>query len=294
MLLRINLLMFVYIEASDNEIKFFYIAPLHSLYFLMVYVVLRCGPNDRPLYVLIKLALTFVILTLVHVTSPRAFEATFYQALGLDEYLEVSRFHLDGYATWFGMCCASIFLHVKKLQIEHPESNILTTLSRTTNRRVVALVCLLSFGAWAAFKIERQDRPTFLYFHKWTSLGPIVTYVVLRNVSSNLRRSYIPPMAWFGRHSLEINLLQAGYFFDKSTNHHHVWNAGYPLFTLLLNLCVTMYFAQLAHDGTVGVTNFLMPSKTDWHVIVRTRWLGCLGLAALTHFLANSDFKWSY
>ena len=132
------------------------------------------------------------------------------------------------------MCCAFIFIHFKK----HPESITSIPFQNLLSTNRIVILGMLSFGLWAAI-VSEQDRMTYLRLHKWTSLLPITTYLVLRNCSPCLRRMCIPPVCWIGRHSLEMYILQFDFFFHGKQ--HLLWTSQYPLMSMLINFGVTMY-----------------------------------------------------
>ena len=67
MLLRINLFVIFFCYAAKTKIAFYYIAPLHSFYFLMVYAVMGIGyqKNYQNCVTLLKLLLTFALLFII-------------------------------------------------------------------------------------------------------------------------------------------------------------------------------------------------------------------------------------
>ena len=283
MIIRINLLIVVVtIALPEVEYMRYYICPLHTIYFLMVWLIMRVQyhRNEETRFMMLKLTIAFFILVLFHQIISQDLFYTLWTPLypllsyrgSLHEWK--FRFALDGYATWFGMVCAFTMSKLKPYEIEKsPRNSIVITLACAA----VAVWMLLSFPV---------DRKTFVPMHRFTSLLPITAYVILRNSTSSLREWYLPTLGWIGRHSLEIYILQCQLFMDRNGEAHLSWSPTYPIGSLVINSMVVFFFAKLANEGTLTINNFLVPSKETYTWIGKYRILPLSVLAVGIALLA--------
>lgn len=74
-------------------------------------------------------------------------------------------------------------------------------------RLVVAAMCLLAGIVWCRF-VFFEEKKTYNKLHPFTSLVPIVVYLLLRNMTESLRQHYLFGFAYLGRVTLETYILQ--------------------------------------------------------------------------------------
>ena len=280
MMIRINLLITLALLAlPEIEYMRLYICPLHSIFFLMVYAIMRvqADRNKETSFMITKLIVALGVLIFIHeVMSNEMFDLFWSPLKPLLQYKGEMRewhfrFSLDGYATWFGMVCAFVVTKLKA-QSEDPISPDVV--------KKAAKIAILGLVAWIAVSFP-FTKHTFVRIHRYSSLMAISAYLVLRNATPALRKYYIPPLAWIGRHSLEIYILQCQLFMNHNGEAHLSWVPTYPTVSLGINGAIVFYFAHLANAGTLAFNDFFIPSKKGWTYIIRHRWIPVFGVLLL-------------
>lgn len=283
MMIRINLLT-VAVQIAIPEISYMqnYICAMHSIFFLMVWLIMRVQytRNEETGFMILKLSLLLIVLIVMNEVITKEQFYTLWSPLKfiLGHKLEDwrYRFQLDGYSTWYGMVCAFFMSKLKTCKIDKSRRNAV----------VVTMACaaLLLWGE-ISFSLPRSD---FLEIHRYTSLLPITAYVILRNATPLLREWYLPILSWVGRHALEIYILQWQLFMDNKKGTAHLsWSPDYPLASLVINSMIVTFFAKLANEGTLAINQFLFPFKETYGWTVKYRLVPIVVLLAIVTFFAG-------
>lgn len=103
--------------------------------------------------------------------------------------------------------------------------------------------------------------------HSYVAFIPIVSYVVLRNISGVLRTRYSSLFAWFGQISLELFITQYHIWLAADTHGVLVLVPQYPV----LNLIVSSFIFVCASHEIHRVTKVLLPYAvpSDWKLVLR-------------------------
>ncbi|KAG5176949.1 10 TM acyl transferase domain found in Cas1p-domain-containing protein [Tribonema minus] len=218
MLWRLNFLVTLLCLTFGNTYILYYICPLHTFYFLVVYAVMRVLPSaNYTTAVRWKLAVAAAVIYLVWDADLGLFQRLFF-FLGSKPVVGAGsgtmwewyfRSSLDHWSTFLGMIFALNFpvtaLWIKKVEAMPPAR-------QWAIKGAVAAALLSAFVWWAAIILPQ---PKLQYNSSNAYFGvaiPLLTYIFLRNLSPALRGYYVEPLHSIGKTTLETYLMQ-----------HHVW-----------------------------------------------------------------------
>jgi len=253
MLFRLNFFVILLCFAMNKEYVLYYICPMHTFWFLVVYLCMFIGNqyNKTTKWMIPVKFVILLILLIVVFEIPGIFTFLF-QPLSFFLNYQGSlhewnfRTKLDCYATLYGMICA--YYHPNYTAFwDHVES--LPTPKRNIIKITTATIAMAVLLFWVYYILLIPDKFQYNEVHRFTSMIPITCYLILRNVSARLRSYASKFFSSIGRVTLETYLLQ-----------HHIWLAddaktlivfipGYPLVNfffatiLFYLLSLTMFHA---------------------------------------------------
>ena len=279
----------------------YYIAPMHTLFTLFVWLALRVGKayNGSFPVLAFKVVATLGATALLYDSS-----AVFAVAFGWRPLRDLVAFHdplhpefadelhewhfrsgLDRYVWVFGMACAAAYPFAERAFKALEE----TAASAT---RAAGYAGVVAFAAGAGYAwyatVFTRDKYAYNALHPYTSWVPVLVYIVLRNAHPFLRRRYVHLFTFLGQVTLETYILQ-----------FHVWMKttginGSPKFLLVvvesnfwLNfaICSAVYFflSVRVFKLTVALRDALIPDEAP----DLPRAFAILGLAALVVYGAG-------
>ncbi|XP_059469024.1 N-acetylneuraminate 9-O-acetyltransferase [Neocloeon triangulifer] len=281
-LFRLNFLTVVLCLIMNRPYQFYYFVPLISFWFVMLYVVLALPPHitattteHNPLhyfYLVIKLVGLFSVITILYM-SEVFFEKVFvtrpWKALFVTTDDDIHewwfRWKLDRYSMSFGCVFAFAFLLAQRLNLfdDNNHSNLFSpgiALSAT-------LASLVGIGGFTTFSFLCRNKQECNEIHSYTVFVPIVSYIVLRNVSGALRTRYSSFFAWFGRIALELFVCQSHVWLAADTHGVLVLLPGYPVLNSLITSFVFVCASHELHSLTKILTPYAVPN--DWKLALR-------------------------
>ncbi|KAF5589330.1 o-acetyltransferase CAS1 [Fusarium pseudoanthophilum] len=199
-LLRLNMLSCCLAYFMDTDYMFYYFPSLLSFWFLVVYATMAIRPryNGDLQVMLAKICMSCLILSVIFM-GPSLTRWVF-EILSTVFKIQWSykewhrRVTLDMLIVYVGMLTAVVNRHLKK-----PVHLGL--------RVALALACFFAtthyFYATSGLRMAAYSK-----WHPYVSLVPVVGFVAMRNVSGPVRNYHSKAMAWLGRCSLEIYILQ--------------------------------------------------------------------------------------
>ncbi|XP_065312389.1 N-acetylneuraminate (7)9-O-acetyltransferase isoform X10 [Dermacentor albipictus] len=130
---------------------------------------------------------------------------------------------------------------------------------------------------WFRWKIDRYFYTTFAFVcrskpdcnevHAYVSFVPILSYIILRNISGLLRTRYSTFFAWFGKISLELFIAQYHIWLAADTHGVLVLVPGYPVLNVMVTSLVLVCVAHEVHVLTARLMPLAVPA--DWKYLVR-------------------------
>ncbi|XP_077544397.1 N-acetylneuraminate (7)9-O-acetyltransferase isoform X2 [Haemaphysalis longicornis] len=137
--------------------------------------------------------------------------------------------------------------------------------------KLVALFALLTVlylsEFYTTFAFVCRSKPDCNEVHAYIFFVPILSYIILRNMSGLLRARYSTFFAWFGKISLELFIAQYHIWLAADTHGVLVLVPGYPVLNVMVTSLVMVCVAHEVHALTARLTPLAVPA--DWKYLVR-------------------------
>ncbi|RZF39634.1 hypothetical protein LSTR_LSTR001155 [Laodelphax striatellus] len=279
---RLNMLAVCLCLCMNRPYQFYTFTPLASFWVMMIYLVL-CGPprvtaastDSNPLhylYLVLKMVVLFSLVVMLYM-SEVFFEKVFvtrpWKALFVTTDDDIHdwwyRWKLDRYSMPFGVVFGMGLVLAQKLNLldDNNHSNLLSPRAAlgAVFLATVGLGCSLAFALLCHTKLQCNE------VHSYTVFVPIVSYILLRNISGMLRTRYSSLFAWFGRISLELFLCQHHIWLAADTHGVLVLLPGHPVLNSLITAFIFVCASHEIHQLTRTLMPFAVPS--DWKLVLR-------------------------
>lgn len=285
MLWRLNFSAVAFCLVTGNSYFLYYIVPLHTMYFVMVFFVMKIGNpfwNQNNLRIRIKLIVNLFLIYAIW-ESPSLYHFVFAGPFGWwKRYLWSSnlayhdfyfRTYLDHYSAFFGMLFALNYNSLKDL---------LNTIQKRECRQVVSValivMCTSMIILWGYIYFP-TSKFTYNSFHPYFSVVPIVCFVYLRNATPLLRSYYMKSFQTIGMVTLETYLLQHHVLMTDNAKSVLVIRglSEFPLMNTILVSILFMVLSYQLYDVTMNLRDFLFERVMDWKSFgVLFGWCGIL------------------
>ncbi|CAH8484276.1 unnamed protein product [Schistosoma margrebowiei] len=106
-----------------------------------------------------------------------------------------------------------------------------------------------------------SNRETCLHIHAYICLIPIISYILVRNSFSSLRRIYSIFFAWIGDMSLELFIAQYHIWLSADAYGILVLLPGFPLINLTLTSFIFICICHEVHILTRRLQNYIIPNS---------------------------------
>lgn len=215
-------------------------------FFLFFPPCLRVFCSDKLL--LVKFVFLFGILfVLFDVPSLGVFKAIFspfslfYWNSSLHEWW--FRSSLDHYATAIGMLCAWNVKRVEDFLIKIDQSHHSAT-RKWMVQGGVAAVAVAAGLLWMVYCLW-LPKAAYNAQHPYTSIIPIVLYILLRNLTPWLRRHVLSLFTWFGKITLETYILQFHVWLSDDAATILTYFPNYPLLNWVFSSAIYVALSVL-------------------------------------------------
>jgi len=277
MLWRLNFLVLCLCLTLGNSYILYYICPLHTFYFLIVFVsmLVMKNLNHSRWGIRIKLLVLAVVIYCIWDLRLGLFNTIFGIFLSTEPVIGATsgslyewyfRTSLDHWSTFLGMIFALNFpmssAWLKATESLPPKQQLLT-------KGIPSMVALGLLGWWA-WTVLPLPKLSYNNGNAYLGCVPMLCYIFLRNVNPTLREWYLHPLHNIGKVTLETYLMQ-----------HHVWltsNAktilnivpGYPKVNLLVGAIFYIFVSKEMHNLTMSLRGMLLPEgpllKSLWNL----------------------------
>jgi len=263
-LTRLNLLTILLAYTMDTTYLSYYFAPLVSFFYLVIYGMMYLGHthNHKPAFMIGKIAATAVI-TASMIYAPVVLDTTFGVLrffFGITWSAAEWRFRLklDVWIVFAGSLFAYGFIMAQEMSITaHPYWG---------KARVIAIVSSV-IGLLGFFHFEgAMEKHEYNLHHPYISWIPILSYVVLRNSTADLRNTTSTFYAFIGRCSLETFICQFHMWLAGDTKGLLVispWleGTGYWTFNLVLSTILFIVISNQLSGATGELTDWLITGR---------------------------------
>mmetsp|Transcript_7865 Transcript_7865/g.14820 ORF Transcript_7865/g.14820 Transcript_7865/m.14820 type:complete len:1065 (-) Transcript_7865:25-3219(-) len=269
MLWRLNFLVVFLCLSQGTTYILYYICPLHTYYFLMVYAAMRVGKrlNYSKFGLRVKLAIVALIIYLVWDVDLGLFKVIHYPLVGSKPTLGAThgtmwewyfRSTLDHWSSLLGMIFAAnypiVSLFYRKLEAMSPSKCWL-------GKGCMGVSMMFAFVVWVRgpFQLEKFDyNVTNPYF----GFVPLITYIYFRNLTPGLRSHSLKVLHEIGKTTLETYLMQ-----------HHIWLAsnaksllvlipGWPKINMVVITIIYFFVSRKLYKVTIFLRGMLLPNDS--------------------------------
>lgn len=212
MMWRLNFAVLFLMWTHGNTYILYYICPMHTFYFLMVYVTMLCysSINHSKWGIRAKLMVLGIIIFIVWDLNSRVFDGIFGWVLGTDSIIGATkgslweyyfRTSLDHYSSFLGMIFALNF-HVAEQFFK----------KATGYPLLIASVLMGAVTVYWYVNYYTLEKLQYNLIHSYWAIVPLISYIFFRNINPTVRSYISMSMHVLGKTTLETYLLQ-----------HHIW-----------------------------------------------------------------------
>lgn len=269
MLWRLNFLVFFLCLTHGNPYILYYICPLHTYFFFMVYVVMYIGKekNYTRWWLRMKIGVTAVIIYLLWDVDSGLFElvekifflsndAIAGATIG-SKWEWYFRSYLDHWSTLLGMIFALnypiISLFYERLEVKR------TTKEQWMGKLAIAAVMLIVFGLWATGPLV-YGKIAYNSTNPYFGCIPLLTYIFLRNLTPRMRSCSMEFMHEIGKTTLETYLMQHHIWLTSNSKTILVFVPGWPRVNLALVTYLYVILSRKLHKLTLIFRGMLLPN----------------------------------
>ncbi|XP_063827945.1 N-acetylneuraminate 9-O-acetyltransferase [Ostrinia nubilalis] len=282
---RLNFLTVVLCLTMNRPYQFYSFIPLVSFWYTLMFCMFALPPHltaaaahtteSKPyqyLYSALKTVGLFSIVTVLYMSEvffQKVFVTRPWKALFVNSDDDIHQWWLrwkqDRYSMIFGIIFAMAYLLAQRYNLldDNNHSNLFTpgiSLSAT-------LLAFIGLGSYVTFTFFCTNTFDCNEIHSYVAFLPIVSYIILRNVSGALRMRHSSMFAWFGTITLELFASQSHIWLAADTHGVLVLVPGAPV----LNLIITSYIFVCAAHETRALTIAVLPHAVpdDWKLLLR-------------------------
>lgn len=175
------------------------------------------------------------------------------------------RFKLDRYSTAYGMIFSAILHAAQKFNI-FDDTNHGNLFSRRISLSST-LLAIVGVGFYTTSSFFCKNKQDCEEIHSYVVFIPIISFVILRNISGVLRTRFSSFFSWFGKISLELFICM-----------HHIWLAadrhgvlvllpGFPTVNIILTSTIFVCISHEVHLITQTLVSYAVPE--NWKLAVR-------------------------
>ncbi|KAG2484868.1 hypothetical protein HYH03_016354 [Edaphochlamys debaryana] len=274
---RLNFLVFFTCVVLNNSYMLYYICPMHTIFTVFVYLALAIAPhtNQSNFWCLTKIAGCFVFIYIFW-DIKSVFYAVWKPFTWLMGYIDPRkpgddplyewffRSSLDRYIWIYGMLCA--FMHPPFAAfLKYVDE--LTPVRRLTMRIGVLASCAVAmyFYTVHVFILPKVE---YNKVHPYTSWIPITIWIIVRNITPNLRIYHLRLYGWLGCITLETYICQFHVWMKTTMPNGQpkgllVLIPGYPLLNFALVSAMYILISHRLFELTNTLKNAAVPHSND-------------------------------
>ncbi|XP_073946759.1 N-acetylneuraminate (7)9-O-acetyltransferase [Choristoneura fumiferana] len=282
---RLNFLTVVLCLTMNRPYQFYSFIPLVSFWYTLMFVIFAIPPHLAPssshtveskpyqyLYIAVKVIGLLSIVTVLYLSEvffQKIFVTRPWKALFVNSDDDIHQWWLrwkqDRYSMTYGIIFALAYLLAQRYSIldDNNHSNLFTpgvSLSAT-------LVAFIGLGSYVTYTFFCTNIFDCNEIHSYVAFLPIVSYILLRNVSGALRTRHSSLFAWFGTITLELFASQSHIWLAADTHGVLVLVPSAPILNLIITSYIFICAAHEIHKLTTIILPYAVPD--DWRLVLR-------------------------
>ena len=269
MLWRLNFTVFWLCMLMGNTYILYYINPLHTFYFLVVFTTMYIGSsyNHRLWPMRFKMLLLGAIIFVVW-----EFDGVFLSIFGLilpstpmigAKHGALHEWHfrtaLDHWDTYFGMLFALNFPSMVKWLRAIEDRAATPRWKELAIKGAIGAVCVAATTVWAT-TIFPMNKLAYNHHHPYFFMVPLLSYIFLRNCSKWARGYNAEMLIKMGKVTLETYLLQHHAWLSSNAKTIVVLVPGWPQVNTLVCTFVYIMLSQKLYRLTISLRARLIPN----------------------------------
>ncbi|KAM0497113.1 hypothetical protein ACHAP8_007014 [Fusarium lateritium] len=265
-LLRLNILPCLLTYFMDTDYVFYYLSPLLSFWFLVVYATMAFyrRHNADLQFLLVKICFSCILVSVMFLATPFTVWAFYIlQAIFKTQWSAEEWQHsvtLNIFIVYVGMLAAIINREMKNADV----------FVRLGLRVCLALGGLFSILHYLSFTSGFTEG-SYMKWHPYVSAIPILSFIAVRNIPWAARNYYSRAMAWLGRCSLEAYALQFHLLLAADTQGILIVDGlfgdgtllGDRWRTLVIIVPIFLWISHAVAESTTYIANLLMHESAE-------------------------------
>ncbi|RBR16850.1 uncharacterized protein FIESC28_06765 [Fusarium coffeatum] len=273
-LLRLNILPCFLAYFMDTDYMFYYISPLLSFWFLVVYATMSINGkrNDDGQFLLVKICMSCMLVSTILLSTPFTrwtlhLLKTIFKIQWNDREWQ-HHLAMNAFIVYIGMLAA----------IAHREMKNAKVSIHRGLRMILASGGLLAIFHYLSVATTLGN-DAYEKWHPYLSAIPILAFLALRNVSTWSRNHHSKAMAWLGRCYLETYILQTHILLSADNNGILIVDGlfgdgtllGDRWRTLIVIVPIFLWICHAVADSTAHIVKMILQESASSE---KTRWLG--------------------
>ncbi len=294
MMFRLNFLVFFVVITTNNDYMLYYICAMHTYWFVSVYVFMRVLNSWNQCRIKMAVKFTAYIICNALIFEIPGMCSTLFRPLWFifgmrqpnHDIMHEWEFRagLDHWACLTGMLCAYNYPHFEAF-IKRIEKDTGSMREKYTNLAIKIAMVIVALGVGVAwyFTFMRKEKYDYNKTHPYSSMIPILVFIVLRNSFPILRRYYVHLFAWLGKITLETYLSQLHIYLQSNAKQLIGYIHDHPLLTFSLATIIYLTVSYLLFHVTMEFSAFLIPKdmkRVSKHATIGVVVVGIATLAA--------------
>lgn len=267
MLWRLNFLVVFLCLVHGNPYILYYICPLHTYFFFMVYAVMSIGKekNYTKWYLRIKLGVLALIIYLVWDCDTGIFERMHMLFLSDEPVAGATmgsnwgwyfRSYLDHWSTLLGMVFA---LNFPIVSLFYRKSEARSKQRQWMGKLAMAAGMLFALKLWVSGPLMYSKIP-YNSTNPYFGAIPLLTYIYLRNLTPRMRSYSMVLLHEIGKTTLETYLMQHHIWLTSNSKTILVFLPGWPRVNLALVTCIYVTLSRKLYSLTLLLRGMLLPN----------------------------------
>ena len=285
MLWRLNFSVLLLMWTHGNTWILYYICPMHTFYFLMVYATMYAYShvNHTKYGIRYKLLAVGVLIYIVWDVNGGLFD-TLFAWLGTDKIIGASngsvweyyfRTSLDHWSSYLGMIFALNFPLIEQYYK-------IATVGGSGPLYVCAAI-MLALVLWWFFIIYLKPKMEYNLLHSYFAIIPLTAYVFFRNISMAARSYVSMSLHDLGKTTLETYLLQHHIWLTSNAKTLLTWIPDQPYINFGIATIVFFIVSKELYRITMSLRGLIVP---DDPTVARLNLLGSLVVLCVCYSLA--------
>jgi len=284
MMFRLNFCVAMICVTLNRSYMLYYICALHTWWFIVVYLVVAVGAsqNASATFMAVKFGIAFLLSVFLWHAKPM-FELVFLPFRFLLVY-EGSlhewwfRSGLDRYAALWGMLFAYFYVNLETLW---QSVETMAPHKRWMIKGGAAAGAIAIGRWWLNTYLLPLDKFTYNAVHPFVAIVPIAVYIVLRNLTPQLRSQHSWLFAFIGKISLESYLSQFHVWLGSDAKQIIWLIPNFPMINFIVASGIFLCIAHLLFQITQTLSDFWLPASGPTRSFVRNSILICASIAVL-------------